>query len=67
MSVIRRSAAVHPSSARANPAELGQPRRQRIADHSITDGHEAFLAIDFDRWLNWAGPIPTSWRPCRLG
>jgi hypothetical protein len=38
-------------------AAIGVARRAALAA-AVSDGHDAFLAIDFDRWLHWAGTYP---------
>ena len=38
-------------------AEIGTARRAALRA-ALADGHDAFLAIDFDRWLHWAGTYP---------
>lgn len=37
--------------------EIGTARRAALAA-AYADGHDAMLAIDFDRWLHWAGAYP---------
>ena len=38
-------------------AEIGTARRAALRA-ALDDGHDAYLAIDFDRWLHWAGTYP---------
>lgn len=37
--------------------EIGTGRRAALGA-AFADGHDAMLAIDFDRWLHWAGAFP---------
>ncbi|MBA2520636.1 MAG: hypothetical protein H0V24_13290, partial [Chloroflexia bacterium] len=37
--------------------EVGAARRAALRS-AVAAGHGAFLAIDFDRWLHWAGTYP---------
>ena len=38
-------------------AEIGTARRAALGA-AFAAGHDAYLAIDFDRWLHWAGTFP---------
>lgn len=38
-------------------AEIGTARRAALRA-AVADGYDAYLAIDFDRWLHWAGTYP---------